>query len=148
DERRRAFQERWERGGFSLLGTFNDLLTSREANDTAAEFVRSKIREIVHDPEVAAKLLPRSYPIGAKRMCVDTDYYTTFNRDNVTLLGVAATPIQEITPSGIRTSEREYTLDSLVYATGFDAMTGALARIDVRGRGGVSLKEKWAAGPR
>jgi len=147
-ERRRAYEERWERGGFSLLGTFNDLLISPEANETAADFVRSKIREIVRDPSVAEKLAPRQYPIGAKRMCVDTDYYTAFNRENVTLVDLRETPIQAITPSGIRTSDCEYRLDSLVFATGFDAMTGALSRIDIRGRGGVSLKEKWAAGPR
>jgi cyclohexanone monooxygenase len=148
EERRRAYQERWERGGFCLLGTFNDLLINREANETAADFARSKIREIVHDPSVAEKLAPKQYPIGAKRMCVDTDYYATFNRKNVTLVDLTETPIQAITTSGIRTSDREYVLHSLVFATGFDAMTGAVSQIDVRGRGGVSLKEKWAAGPR
>jgi len=147
-ERRRAYEERWQRGGFSLLGAFNDILISREANETAADFVRSKIREIVPNPAVAEKLVPRQYPIGAKRMCVDTDYYATFNRENVTLVDLRETPIEAITPSGIRTSDREYRLDSLVFATGFDAMTGALSRMEIRGRGGVSLKEKWAAGPR
>ena len=148
DERRRAYEERWDRGGFSLLGTFNDLLVNPAANETAADFVRSKIREIVRDPAVAGKLAPKQYPIGAKRMCVDTDYYATFNRDNVTLVDLMETPIQAITPAGLRTSDREYALDSIVFATGFDAMTGALSRIDIRGRGGISLKEKWAAGPR
>ena len=148
EERRRAYEERWERGGFSLLGAFNDLLINREANETAADFVRSKIREIVHDATVAEKLAPKQYPIGAKRMCVDTDYYATFNRENVTLVDLRETPIESITPSGIRTSDREYHLDSLVFATGFDAMTGALSRIEIRGREGASLKDKWAAGPR
>jgi cyclohexanone monooxygenase len=147
EERRSAYEARWERGGFSLLGAFNDILLSREANETAAGFVRSKIREIVHESAVAEKLAPRQYPLGAKRMCVDTDYYATFNRENVTLVDLRETPIQAITASGIQTSNREYHLDSLVLATGFDAMTGALSRIEIRGRGGVSLKEKWAAGP-
>jgi cation diffusion facilitator CzcD-associated flavoprotein CzcO len=147
-ERRSAYEERWERGGFSLLGAFGDLLINQEANQTAADFVRAKIRETVHDPAVAEKLMPHRFPIGAKRICVDTNYYATFNRENVTLVDLGATPIQEITPSGIRTSEREYALDSIVFATGFDAMTGALSRIDIRGREGVSLREKWAAGPR
>ena len=146
-ERRRAYEDRWERGGFSLLGAFNDILIDRQANEIAADFVRSKIRETVHNAAVAEKLAPRQYPIGAKRMCVDTDYYATFNRENVTLVDLQETPIQAITPSGIRTSNREYRLDSLVFATGFDAMTGALSRIEIRGRGGVSLKEKWAGGP-
>jgi cyclohexanone monooxygenase len=147
-ERRRAYEERWQRGGFSLLGAFNDLLVSREANQTAADFVRSKIREIVRNPAVAEKLTPKQYPIGAKRMCVDTDYYATFNRENVTLVDLRETPIEAITASGIRTTDREYRLDSIVLATGFDAMTGALSRIDIRGRGGISLREKWAEGPR
>ena len=100
EERRRAYEARWERGGFSLLGAFNDILISREANETAAGFVRSKIREIVRDAAVAEKLAPKQYPIGAKRMCVDTDYYATFNRENVTLVDLRETPIQAITACG------------------------------------------------
>jgi cyclohexanone monooxygenase len=148
EERQRAYEERWERGGFSFLGTFGDLFFDLEANRTAADFVRAKICEIVHDPSVAEKLMPNQYPIGAKRMCVDTNYYATFNRENVTLVDLAGTPIREFTTSGIRTSHREYALDSIVLATGFDAMTGALMRIEIRGRDGVSLKEQWALGPR
>ncbi|MEO8660016.1 MAG: NAD(P)/FAD-dependent oxidoreductase [Bryobacteraceae bacterium] len=144
----RAYEERWARGGFSFLGAFGDLLVNKQANETAAEFVRAKIHETVRDPGVAEKLTPKEYPIGAKRMCLDTNYYATFNRENVTLVDVAETPIETITPSGIRTSDREYALDRIVFATGFDAMTGALSRIDIRGRNGLSLKEKWAAGPR
>ncbi|MBZ5607750.1 MAG: NAD(P)/FAD-dependent oxidoreductase [Acidobacteriia bacterium] len=148
EERQSAYEERWRRGGFAMLGTFADIIVNKEANDTAAEFVRTKIRGIVRDPSVAEKLLPRDYPIATKRLCVDTGYYATFNRDNVTLIDARTTPIQEITPTGLRTSEAEYTLDSIVFATGFDAMTGALSNIDIRGRAGVALKQKWSEGPR
>jgi cation diffusion facilitator CzcD-associated flavoprotein CzcO len=148
EERQCAFEQRWQRGGIALLGAFGDLVTNKEANDTAADFVRSKIREIVHDPKVAEKLMPKDYPIGTKRMCVDTNYYATFNRDNVTLVDLRCAPIEMIMPTGIRTADNDYTLDSMVFATGFDAMTGALSRIDIRGRAGVPLSEKWAAGPR
>jgi cyclohexanone monooxygenase len=102
----------------------------------------------VRDPEVAESLAPRDYPLGTKRMCVDTDYYVTFNRDNVTLVNLRATPIEAITPRGLRTSGAEYALDAIVFAIGFDAMTGALLNIDIRGRRGQSLRQKWAAGPR
>src|SRR5207237_3381446 len=109
---------------------------------------REKIRGIVRDPAIAEALTPREYPLGTKRLCVDTDYYATFNRDNVTLVDLRKTPIVAITPKGVRTSSAEYAVDSLVFATGFDAMTGALLKIDIRGRGGRTLAEKWAAGPR
>ena len=147
-ERQAEFERRWRIGGFAMLGAYGDLLASDEANETAAEFVRSKIREIVADPAVAEKLSPRTFPIGSKRLCVDTGYYATFNRPNVSLVDLREEPIRAIEPAGIRTSARLYPLDAIVYATGFDAMTGALSRIDIRGRGGVSLKESWAAGPR
>jgi cation diffusion facilitator CzcD-associated flavoprotein CzcO len=148
DERQRAYESRWSRGGLGFNATFADLLTSKEANDTAAEFFRAKIQAIVRDPAVAEMLSPRDYPVGTKRLCVDTDYYDTFNRDNVTLVDVRRAPIEAITPRGLRTREAEYELDSLVFATGFDAMTGALLGIDIRGRAGAPLREKWAAGPR
>jgi cation diffusion facilitator CzcD-associated flavoprotein CzcO len=148
EERQEEYEKRWQCGGFSLGGAFSDLILNQEANDTAADFVRSKIRETVHDPEVGEKLLPRDYPIGAKRLCVDTGYHEAFNRDNVTLIDTRESPIEEITPGGIRTSQAEYALDSIVFATGFDAMTGALNNIGIRGRGGVALKEKWSGGPR
>ncbi|MDQ3547668.1 MAG: NAD(P)/FAD-dependent oxidoreductase [Chloroflexota bacterium] len=146
--RQQEYEARWARGGFGMLASFADLYSNKEANDTAAAFVHTKIREIVHDPAVAEKLLPRDHPVGTKRLCVDTDYYATYNRDNVTLVDIRTAPIEEITSDGLRTGEAEYTLDSIVFATGFDAMTGALARIDIRGRDGVVLKEKWAGGPR
>lgn len=146
--RQREYERRWRRGGVCLLGAFTDLIVSKEANDTAAEFVHSKIREIVRDPAVAEKLLPRDHPFATKRLCVDTGYYATFNRENVTLIDVRDTPIEEITPAGLRTSDAEYEVDSIVFATGFDAMTGALCNIEIRGRGGVTLKEKWGEGTR
>jgi cyclohexanone monooxygenase len=148
EERQREYEKRWQRGGACMLGAFADLIVNQEANDTASEFIRSKIREIVRDPAVAGKLLPRDHPLGTKRLCLDTGYYATFNRANVTLVDVRPTPIEEITPTGLRTSDAEYTLDSIVFATGFDAMTGALSNIDIRGRGGAALSQKWSAGPR
>jgi cyclohexanone monooxygenase len=149
DERERVFEAGWRRGGpGSVNGTYNDLLTSMDANHTVAEFMRGKIREIVHDPAVAERLMPLDHPFGTKRVCIDIDYYETYNRDNVTLVDVRREPIEGITPTGIRTRATEYALDSLVFAIGFDAMTGPLFEIDIRGRGGEVLKQKWGAGPR
>ena len=146
-EREQAYEKGWQQGGFGTLVSFSDLFFKRESNDTAAEFVRNKIRGIVRDPDVAEKLAPRDHPIGTKRACVDIDYFETYNRDNVTLVDVRETPIEEITPAGPRTSERQFSVDSIVFATGFDAMTGALNAIAIRCREGY-LKDKWAAGPR
>jgi cation diffusion facilitator CzcD-associated flavoprotein CzcO len=148
EERQREYETRWQRGGFHLIGGFTDILVSKDANDTAAAFVRSKIREIVRDPAVAEALMPTSYPIGTKRLCVDTQYFATFNRSNVTLVDLQGSPIEAVTPTGVQTAAAEYSLDSIVFATGFDAMTGALSGIDIRGRAGVSLKQKWYEGPR
>ena len=148
EERREQYEWRWEIGGFGFTGAFSDLLRDEEANETAAEFVRERIREIVHDPEVAEKLIPRDYAIGTKRLCLDTNYYETYNRDNVTLVDIRNNRIEEITPSGLRTTEESYEFDTLVFATGFDAMTGALLAIDIRGREGISLRDEWEAGPR
>ncbi len=148
EERHREYETRWARGGLGFTAAFADLLTSQDANDTAAEFFRAKIRGVVRDPHVAEALVPKDYPLGTKRMCVDTDYYATFNRDNVTLVDLRQAPIQAITARGVRTRHAEYELDSIVFATGFDAMTGALLKIDIRGRGGRALREKWAEGPR
>ena len=147
EERRAVFESRWKRGGFAIGGAFIDTAIDPAANATAAEFVAGKIREIVKDPEVADILTPKSYPFGTKRLCVDTGYYEVFNRDNVTLVDVSNAPIEAITPTGLRTAEGDFQLDSIVYAIGFDAMTGALNAIDIRGRGGRPLKEKWAGGP-
>jgi cyclohexanone monooxygenase len=143
-----AFEERWARGGFSLLGAYSDLIFSKEANDTAVQFVADKIRGIVKDPATAEKLIPKTYPIGSKRICVDTGYYETFNRPNVSLVDLTQTPIRAITATGVRTDAGEQPFDAIVYAIGFDAMTGALGRIDIRGKGGVALKDRWAEGPK
>ena len=148
EERQREYQRRWERGGVCMLGAFSDLIVNKESNDTAAEFIHSKIREIVKDPAVAEKLLPRDHPFATKRLCIDTGYFATFNRDNVTLVDVRATPVEAITPTGLQTADAEYQLDSIVFATGFDAMTGALSNIEIHGRGGATLNEKWSQGPR
>jgi cyclohexanone monooxygenase len=145
-DRDNEFERRWEIGGFQFMGSFNDLLLLPEANETAADFVRHKIRATVRDPEVAERLVP-SNVIGCKRLCLDTGYFETFNRDNVDLVDVSEAPI-EITPTGIRVDDDEFDLDCIVYATGFDAMTGSLFAIDIRGRDGVSLRDAWADGPR
>jgi cyclohexanone monooxygenase len=146
-ERRRVYEERWKVGGLGFVTAFGDLLEDEASNATAAEFVREKIRGIVRDPAVAEKLSPETL-IGCKRLCVDTDYFATFNRDNVSLVDVNETPIEAITPGGIRVGGEEVPLDCIVLATGFDAMTGAVSRIDIRGRDGRTLGEKWSEGPR
>jgi cation diffusion facilitator CzcD-associated flavoprotein CzcO len=147
EERLAIYEARWEHGGFSFLGAFGDLIFDQEANESAAEFVRNKIRDVVRDPAVAETLAPRQV-FGCKRLCVDTGYYQTFNRPNVTLVDVSECPIEEITEHGVRTGGEEYEVDSIVFATGFDAMTGSLLKVDIRGRGGETLRHKWAEGPR
>ena len=147
EEREQQFERHWQLGGLLFIGAFGDLVVDEEANEQACEFVRRKIRGVVKEPAVAERLSPDS-KIFCKRLCADTHYFETYNRDNVLLVDVKADPIVEITESGLRTNQEEYSLDCLVYATGFDAMTGALERMDIRGRGGQSLKQKWAEGPR
>lgn len=148
EEREKAYTARWGTGGnIAFLYAYKDLLVDKEANEIASEFVRRKIREIVKDPTVAERLAPKDHYIGTKRLCLDSGYYETFNRDNVDLVDVKSDPIQEITQAGIRTRTQEYPLDAIVFATGFDAMTGALLDIDIRVEGGPSLREHWAAGP-
>ena len=148
EEREREFESRWQYGGATIIASFADFLTNKEANDYAAEFVRNKIRQVVKDPAVAELLAPKDHPIGTKRPCVDIGYYETYNRDNVTLVDVRSAPIERLTAKGLLTGGKEYELDAIVFATGFDAMTGALFKIDIRGKGGQALKEKWADGPR
>jgi cation diffusion facilitator CzcD-associated flavoprotein CzcO len=138
----------WQRGGARFAFAIGDAVMNRDVNARVADFVHRKIRAIVQDAEVARALSPTSHPIGTKRICVDTDYYETFNRDHVELVDLSRTPIVAVTPAGITTSAAAYPLDSLVLATGFDAMTGALERIDVRGAGATTLRSKWEAGPR
>ena len=149
EERQAAYEEGWAEGGFKFVfGSFTDIATDLRANATASEFIRSKIREIVHDPDTAEKLLPRDHPFTSKRALIDTNYYDTYNRDNVELVDIRHAPIEEITPKGVRTEEGEWDLDIIVFATGFDAMTGTYFKMDIRGRDGLPLKEKWAAGPK
>ena len=146
EEREAAFEARWRIGGFSLLGAFHDIMVNPRSNALAAEFVRGKIRSIVRDPETARLVSPKQ-TIGCKRLCVDTGYYETYNRPNVRLVDVSEHPIDEVTPTGLKTNGRTYSFDALVLATGFDAMTGTLMRLDLRGRDGLSIQQKWRAGP-
>ncbi len=147
EDRRREFEARWAQGGIPFMGSFGDLLLNGQSNQTAADFVRGKIREVVKDPAVADLLSPKNI-IGCKRLCVDTDYYATFNRPNVRLVDVSEKPVEGFTREGVEAAGNEYKVDAVVFATGFDAMTGALLRIDFRGRGGQPLRDKWAEGPR
>ena len=149
EERRAAFEAAWGAGGFRFVfGTYGDLVISEAANAIVSDYVRSKIDEIVNDPDVAEMLKPRTYPFGTKRLPLDTNYFETFNRDNVTLVDLTATPIETFAPEGVRTSAALHRLDIIVFATGFDALTGPLFAIDIRGRDGMRLREKWAEGPR
>ncbi|MGH3073691.1 MAG: flavin-containing monooxygenase [Gaiellales bacterium] len=147
-ERRRMYEAGWARGGINSLSyAFSDFHSDEAANTTGAEFTRERIREIVRDPSVAALLSP-SHHIGTRRTCVDTGYYEVFNQENVHLVDVRCSPIETITTHGIRTAGAEYELDVIAFALGFDAMTGGFLDIDIRGRGGLELRQKWAAGPR
>ncbi|HZU91772.1 MAG TPA: NAD(P)/FAD-dependent oxidoreductase [Stellaceae bacterium] len=149
EERERIYEAAWRKGGLQFRAAFGDLLTDKAANDTAAAFIRQKIREIVEDPATAAKLADIDHPFATKRPPIDTGYFETFNRDNVALVDVRATPIECITRDGIRTRDgAEYPLDIIVFATGFDAMTGPLLRMNISGRHGLPLREAWRAGPR
>jgi cyclohexanone monooxygenase len=148
EERQEEYERRWAKGGANYTHAFNDIYSNKQANDDAAEFVRNKIRAKVKDPEVAELLAPKDHAIGTKRICVDTDYYETFNQPHVSLVDLRATPIQSIVENGVQTSAAIHELDSIVFATGYDAVTGALDRIDIRGKDGRALKEQWTAGPR
>lgn len=150
DDHERQFEldARWARGGANFTHAFNDLFKNKAANDLAADYVREKISTLVDDPDTAAKLTPTDHPIGTKRICVDTDYYAMFNRPNVSLVDVRADPITRISPTAILTERHDYNVDSIVFATGYDAVTGALTRIDITGSSGVSLKDKWREGPK
>ena len=148
EEREAEFERMWDEGGFRFwLANYHDMFFVREANELCGDFIRNKIRATVKDPAVAEKLVPRTYAYGTKRQPLDTNYYETFNKTNVALVDLNETPIEEITPKGVRTSDEEYELDILVIATGFDAMTGPLTRIKICGRGGQLLSQKWADGP-
>ena len=148
EERRAAFEKRWELGGVLFSKTFADQMTDLAANEEARKFYEEKVRAIIDDPEVAELLIPNDHPIGTKRICTDTNYFTTFNRPNVRLISVRNTPIESIDETGINTSAAHLDVDTIVLATGFDAMTGTLAKIDIVGRGGETLSDDWSAGPR
>lgn len=146
EDREAQFEKRWKAGGFNYQYAFADVMENAKANELAAEFVRNKIRATVNDPVTAEALCPKTHPFGAKRLCVDTDYYETFNRPNVSLVDIKADPIVTMTPTGLRTATAGYHFDTLVLATGFDAMTGALTRIDIRGQRGALLRDHWCDG--
>ena len=148
EQRQQLYSERWTIGGTGFLGSFNDLLTNADANYTAAEFVRQQIKKIVEDQETAEILCPTTYPIGTKRICIDTGYFETYNRKNVKLIDISKRPIQRLVSNGIVANEQLYVFDSIIFATGFDAMTGSLFNVDIKGRKGIALRDKWNAGPK
>ena len=147
-QRQQLLEDAWKNGGLAMLGTFADLLTNPEANEHVAEFVRGKIGEVVQDPVTAEKLKPRGYPIFARRPCLDSSYYETFNRPNVHLKDCLSDPIEEITERGVKTQAGEVELDALVFATGYDGLTGALLAFDIVGRDGRTMNDKWKDGAR
>ncbi|MHC3004650.1 flavin-containing monooxygenase [Gordonia sp. GN26] len=149
EERRRVFDERWNAGGFRLfIDSFQDILFDKEANDTIAEYIRDRIRQRVSDPAKAEALVPTGYAFGTKRPPLETNYYEAYNRDSVKIVDVRNTPIEEITSTGVRVGDTVHEVDTIVLATGFDAMTGPLMAMDIRGRDGLRLSDKWAHGPR
>jgi acetyl esterase/lipase len=148
DEANALLEQSWQRGELLSVGaTFMDAGTSRDANEVVAEFVRSKVRSVVKDPETAELLSPRGYPYGTKRPCMDTNYYQTFNLPHVRLVDLNTKPIRSITETGIDFGDESKEFDSIVYATGFDAMTGAIVAVDISGKDGLTLKQKWENGP-
>jgi cation diffusion facilitator CzcD-associated flavoprotein CzcO len=148
EEREAFFENQYATPGFAMWqGNFRDMLTDREANALASAFIARKIRERVKDPKVAEKLIPKDHGFGTRRVPMETRYYEVYNQPNVDLVDLKETPIERITPKGIKTSAKDYEFDIIIYATGFDAITGSFDRIDIRGAGGVRLKDKWAGGP-
>ncbi len=147
-ERRAAFERRWQLGGVLYSKTFSDQMIDPAANEEARRFYEEKVRAVIDDPNMAELLIPTDHPIGTKRICTDTNYFQTFNRPNVELVSVRTTPIVSIDPAGIATTEKHYDVDMIVLATGFDALTGALSKIDIVGRGGELLRDDWIDGPR
>ncbi len=146
EDRDARYEERWQRGGFAFIGSFGDTSFNKPANDLAADFIRRKIKGIVHDPAVAEVLCPEQ-PVGCKRLALDTGYFETFNRENVTLVDISQHPIEYVDGTGLSVNGEHYEVDMLVLATGYDAMTGSYTGIDIKGRDGRRLKEAWAAGP-
>ncbi|HEY0421864.1 MAG TPA: hypothetical protein VGC82_00910 [Rhodopila sp.] len=149
EEREAFFEKRYSEPGFGIWqGNFRDILTDPKANDAITDFVARKIRQRVRDPKVAEKLIPTNHGFGTRRVPLETKYYEVYNQDNVRLVDIKETPIERITPTGIKTSDADYEFDMIIYATGFDAITGSFDRIDIRGRDGLRLKDKWAQGPK
>jgi len=149
EEREAFFEALYASPGFGIWqGNFKDILTNREANALISDFVARKIRQRVKDPAVAEKLIPKDHGFGTRRVPMETHYYEVYNQPNVRLIDIKETPIERITPKGIKTSDTEYEFDIIIYATGFDAITGAFNRIDIRGENGLRLKDAWAGGPR
>lgn len=148
EERRAAFEKRWQLGGVLFSKTFPDQMADLEANEEARRFYEEKVRAVIDDPAIADLLIPNDHPIGTKRICTDSNYFQTFNRPNVSLVSLRETPIESVDATGINTSEAHYEVDMIVLATGFDAMTGALSMIDIVGRRGAVLRQDWAHGPR
>ena len=147
EERQQQYEKRWQKGGLPFLGAYGDLLFEQKANDTIAEFVRQKIRNIVKDPATSELLCPDNV-LGCKRLCVDTGYYEVFNQEHVNLIDISDNPIECFTKNGLRTGDREYSFDAIVCATGFAAMTGSFDKMSITGRDGITLSKKWEAGPR
>jgi cation diffusion facilitator CzcD-associated flavoprotein CzcO len=148
EERRTAFEKRWQLGGVLFSKTFPDQMIDPAANREARKFYEQKVRAVIDDPEVADLLIPTDHPIGTKRICTDSNYFQTFNQPNVSLISVRKTPIESIDVTGINTTDAHYDVDAIVFATGFDAMTGALAKVEIVGRDGELLRENWDDGPR
>ncbi len=147
EQQRERLEQAWELGRWNIQGCFRDITLNEDTNSLVSEFIHAKIRKTVKDPATAEKLIPTGYPMGTKRLCLDSDYYETFNRENVDLVDINEEPIERITATGLRTSRREYTADLIIFAIGFDAMTGPLVNLGIEGRGGVSLKQAWSDGP-
>jgi len=148
EERDAFFEKSWNEPGFGFwLGNFSDIMMNNEANEFVAKFVRKKIRERINDPAVADLLIPTDYAFGTKRVPLESGYFEAYNRDNVHLIDVKKSPIERFTKTGLKTRDAEFEFDVIIYATGFDAVTGTLNRIDIRGKGGLALKDKWADGP-
>jgi len=148
EERDAFFEKSWNEPGFGFwLGNFSDIMMNNEANELVAKFVRKKIRERINDPTVADLLIPTDYAFGTKRVPLESGYFEAYNRDNVHLIDVKKSPIERFTKTGLKTRDAEFEFDVIIYATGFDAVTGTLNRIDIRGKGGLALKDKWADGP-
>ena len=148
EERRAAFETRWQLGGVLFSKTFPDQMIDPAANEEARKFYDEKVRAVIDDPVVADMLIPNDHPIGTKRICTDSNYFQAFNQPHVSLISVRATPIESVDADGINTTDAHYDLDMIVLATGFDALTGALSKIDIVGRNGATLRDDWAHGPR